>query len=155
MITVGKKAPDFTVPSDTGESISLKDSRGHWVVLFFYPKADTPGCTVEACELRDDFPRLGKVNAVVLGASADKVAKQAKFRAKYKLPYSLLADEDRKLCEAYGVWGEKKFMGRKYMGINRTTVLIDPEGKLAHIFEKVSPAGHGAEVLAKLKELSQ
>ncbi len=153
MIATGKKAPDFTIQSDTGEDVSLNNYRGQWVVLFFYPKADTPGCTVEACELRDAAPRFDGLNAVILGASADKVAKQAKFKAKYELPYALLADADHTLAEAYGVWGEKKFMGRKYMGINRTTLLIDPEGKIAHIFEKVSPAGHGAEVLAKLKEL--
>ena len=153
MIAVGMKASEFTVPCDTGVNISLADYRGQWVVLFFYPKADTPGCTIEACELRDAFPRFTGVDAVVLGASADTVAKQAKFKAKYKLPYLLLADTEHAVCEAYGVWGEKKFMGRKYMGINRVTFLIDPDGKIAHVFEKVSPAGHGAEVLAKLKEL--
>jgi peroxiredoxin Q/BCP len=120
------------------------------VVLFFYPKADTPGCTTEACEFRDALPRFGQLDAVILGASPDSVDKQAKFKRKFGFPYALLADHDHSLAEAFGVWKEKSMYGRTYMGVERTTFLIDEKGTISHVFEKVKPAGHADEVAAVL-----
>lgn len=153
MLKVGAKAPAFHLPDQKGQLHALKDYAGQWVLLYFYPKDDTPGCTVEACTLRDNFPKFKKLKAVVLGVSVDPVKKHAKFAEKYELPFTLLADEKKEVVEAYGVWGKKKFMGREYMGTKRWSFLIDPEGKIAKIYEDVKPANHAEEVLADLKEL--
>lgn len=140
-------APDFTLLSDTGESVTLSSFRGRPVVLYFYPKDDTPGCTTEACEFRDAFPTFGAVNAVVLGVSPDTVKSHAKFRARFELPFPLLADTEKAVSQAYGVWKEKSMYGRKYMGVERTTFVIDAAGDIVTVFEKVKPAGHAAAVL--------
>ncbi len=152
-LTAGKKAPDFTLETDTGEKLKLSSLKGQNVVLYFYPKSDTPGCTTEACEFRDAFPRF-KGNAVILGISPDPVKAQAKFRAKFELPFNILADVEHAVAEAYGVWVEKSMYGKKYMGVARTTFIIGADGKIAQIFEKVKPAGHAAEVEAALKALA-
>ncbi len=152
-LKVGQKAPGFHLPDQAGKAHDLKDYAGKWVLLYFYPKDDTPGCTVEACTLRDEFPKFKKMKAVVLGVSADPVKKHAKFAQKYDLPFTLLADEEKKLVNAYGVWAKKKFMGREYMGILRNSYLINPEGKIAKIYEGVKPAQHAEEVLQDLKTL--
>ena len=149
-VQVGDKAPDFSLPDDSGTTVSLKDFEGKRVVLYFYPKADTPGCTTESCEFRDEFPRFEGVDAVILGASPDSVAAQAKFRKKFSFPFALLADKDHALAESYGVWKEKSMYGRKYMGVERTTFVIDAEGRVSHVFEKVKPAGHAQQVLTAL-----
>ncbi len=154
MPTVGKKAPAWSLPDQEGKEHSLSDYSGQWVVLYFYPKDDTPGCTKEACAFRDNLPKFKKVKAAVFGVSADSVKKHAKFAEKFSLPFTLLADEDKTLVEAYGVWAKKKFMGREYMGILRTTFLINPEGKIAKVYEQVKPETHAEEVLADLKELT-
>ena len=153
MPTIGKAAPAFTLETDGGERLALKDLKGKPVVLYFYPKDDTSGCTTEACEFRDAVPRFKKSKAVVLGVSPDSVKSHQKFKAKYKLPFTLLADPDHTVCEKYGVWKEKSMYGRKYMGVERTTFIIDAAGKVAKIFEKVKPAGHAAAVEAALAEL--
>ncbi len=147
---VGKAAPDFKLPDQNGDMHSLKQYRGRWVVLYFYPKDDTPGCTVEACSFRDNFSVLKKLDAAVLGVSTDSAKKHAKFAEKYELPFTLLADEEKKVVELYGVWGKKKFMGREYMGTNRVSFLIDPKGKISKIYNAVKPAEHVAEVLADM-----
>ena len=150
MLKAGDAAPDFSLLDDEGKTRTLREFRGKRVVLFFYPKADTPGCTTEACEFRDALPRFGKLDAVIIGASPDSVEKQAKFKEKFGFPYSLLADSDHSLAEAFGVWKEKSMYGRTYMGVERTTFLIDEKGKISHVFEKVKPAGHAGEVAAVL-----
>ena len=147
MLKEGSTAPAFKANDADGNSISLKDLRGQKVVLYFYPKDDTPGCTKEACSFRDAFSQFKKKGIAVLGVSPDKEASHQKFVTKYKLPFTLLADTDRSIAEAYGVWGEKKFMGRTYMGVHRTTFLIDEKGKIKKIFEKVKPEDHASEVL--------
>jgi thioredoxin-dependent peroxiredoxin len=144
-IQVGDKAPNIK----TAE-FSLADAKGQRVVLFFFPKADTPGCTKEACEFRDAQKTFNRKNAVIVGISPDKPAAQAKFAEKYGLPYAFVADPDHAIAEAYGVWKEKSMYGRKYMGIERTTFVIDEKGKIAELFAKVKPAGHAAEVLEAL-----
>jgi peroxiredoxin Q/BCP len=149
----GENAPDFTLESDEGKQVSLKALRGKPVVLYFYPKDDTSGCTTEACEFRDLFPRFRKGGAVVLGVSPDDVKSHVKFKRKYELPFTLLADTEKEVAQAYGVWKEKSMYGRKYMGVERTTFLIDAEGKVARVFEKVKPAGHAAEVEEALAAL--
>ena len=148
-LQVGSPAPAIHLHTDTGETFDLNSVRGKNVVLFFYPKADTPGCTTEACEFRDAYPKLG-AGTVVLGISADTPEKQAKFKEKFGFPYPLLADVDHTVAEAYGVWKEKSMYGKKYFGIERTTFLIDTSGKIAKIFHKVKPAGHAEEVLQAL-----
>ncbi len=145
----GDPAPAFTAPTNGGGTVSLADLRGKNVVLFFYPKDNTPGCTVEACGMRDNYDELKK-RAVVLGVSTDSVKSHDKFVEKFKLPYPLLADADKKIVEAYGVYGPKKFMGVKYMGTSRVTFLIGPDGKILKIWPKVKPMGHAAEVLTAL-----
>jgi peroxiredoxin Q/BCP len=150
MLTEGTLAPDFTLPTDTGEPLTLSSLRGRWVVLYAYPKDDTSGCTTQACEFRDLFPRFDATRAVILGISPDSVTSHRKFKAKYQLPFTLLADEEKVALQAYDVWKEKSMYGRKYMGVERTTVVIDPEGRIARVFEKVKPAGHAALVLAAL-----
>jgi peroxiredoxin Q/BCP len=153
MISPGTLAPDFTLPTDEGKPLTLSSLRGRPVVLFFYPKDDTPGWTVEACSFRDALPRFEGINAVVLGISADSVQSHAKFKKKYELPYTLLADTEHKVSDAYGVWGPKSIFGVKYDGISRTTFLIDEEGRVVRVFEKVKSAGHGDEVAAALAEM--
>jgi peroxiredoxin Q/BCP len=147
MLTEGTLAPDFTLPTDTGELLTLSSLRGRPVVLFFYPKDDTSGCTTEACEFRDLFPRFDASQAVVLGLSPDPVTSHQKFKAKYELPYPLVADTEKVALQAYGVWKEKSMYGKKYMGVERTTVVLDAEGRVARVFEKVKPAGHAAAVM--------
>ena len=146
----GDKAPAFTAPTNGGGNLSLADLKGQPVILYFYPKDDTPGCTKEACAFRDEFAAFKKRGAVVLGVSTDPVKAHDKFVEKYKLPFTLLADEDHKIVEAYGVWGQKTFMGRKYMGTHRVTFLIGPDGKIQKIWPTVKPEEHAAEVLAAL-----
>jgi peroxiredoxin Q/BCP len=146
----GDKAPAFTVATNGGGTVSLKDFAGKNVILYFYPKDDTPGCTKEACAFRDGFADFKKKGAVILGVSPDSVKKHDQFVDKYKLPFTLLADEDKAIVQAYGVWGEKTFMGRKYMGVFRVTFLIGPDGKIKKIWPNVKPEEHAAEVLAAL-----
>ena len=150
VIDAGVDAPDFVLPDETGIPRKLSDYRGKPVVLYFYPKDDTPGCTAEACSFRDDYPEYQKAGVVILGVSTDTPKKHTKFKEKYHLPFTLLADQDHKVCELYGVWGKKKLMGREYDGVFRTTFLIDSKGKIVKVFEKVSPSGHSGEVLAAL-----
>jgi len=153
MISVGKSAPAFSLDTDAGEKLSLKDLKGRPVVLYFYPKDDTPGCTVEACEFRDAFPRFKGSKAIILGISPDSVKSHQKFKEKFGLPFTLLADEDHAIAEKYGVWQKKSMYGRTYMGIARTTFVIDKDGKVAKIFEKVKPKGHAEEVEQAIDEL--
>lgn len=153
MLTVGSQAPAFTLNDQNGEAHSLSEAKGSWVLIYFYPKDDTPGCTKEACALRDAFPAFKKLDARVYGVSVDSEKSHGKFVEKYALPFVLLADTDKTMVEAYGVWGKKKFMGREYMGTNRMSFLIDPQGKIAKIYEKVKPETHADEVLADLKAL--
>lgn len=144
---VGSIAPEFTLPTDGGGSLSLSELRGRPVVLYFYPRDDTPGCTVEACAFRDNLPHFSGINAAVLGVSTDSAASHDRFKAKYQLPFPLLADEEHKVAEAYGVWVEKNRYGRTYMGTERTTFLIDADGKIARVWNKVKVEGHAEEVL--------
>jgi peroxiredoxin Q/BCP len=146
----GDKAPAFSAPTNGGGQLSLAELKGKNVILYFYPKDDTPGCTKEACAFRDHFADFKKKGAVVLGVSVDPVKSHDKFVEKFKLPFPLLADEEKKIVEAYGVWGQKSFMGRKYMGIHRVTFLIGPDGKIRKIWPKVKPEEHAEEVLAAL-----
>ena len=150
MVTEGQPAPDFTLESDAGEQVSLSGLRGKPVVLYFYPKDDTPGCTAQACGIRDAYGEFEQAGAVVLGVSPDSVGKHVKFKDKYDLPFTLLADPEHELADAYGVWGEKKFMGRSYMGVSRTTFVIDADGVVAKVFENVKPQTHADDVLAVL-----
>jgi peroxiredoxin Q/BCP len=152
MLKIGDKAPAFSLPSDSGATIALKDLKEKTVVLYFYPKDDTSGCTVQACEFRDNWTAVQRSGAVVLGVSPDGVASHRKFKEKFSLPFPLLADPDHAVAEAYGAWGEKSMYGRKYQGILRTTFLIGGDGKIVRVFEKVKPKGHAAEVLAALNE---
>lgn len=154
MIAVGERAPDFSLPDQDGKTHTLSSYIGRWVLLYFYPKDMTPGCTKEACMLRDTFPRFEQVHAHVFGISADSVESHKKFRDEYQLPFSLLADPEKKMIEEYGAWGEKKMMGRTYMGIKRMSYLIDPEGIVRKVYEYVKPEVHAEEVLADLKELA-
>jgi len=151
-MNINDKAPEFTLQDENGREVSLKSLRGKVVVLYFYPRADTPGCTVEACEFRDTYRQMQKTGAVLLGISPDTPQAQKKFQEKYSLPFSLLADPDKRVAEGYGVLQEKNMYGKKVMGIARTTFVIGRDGKIQHIFTKVKPEGHGEEVLAYLKE---
>jgi peroxiredoxin Q/BCP len=151
-ININDKAPEFTLHDESDKEVSLKSFRGKVVVLYFYPRADTPGCTVEACAFRDTYKQIQKTGAVLLGISPDTPKAQKKFQDKFKLPFSLLADADKKVAEAYGVVQEKNMYGKKVMGIARTTFVIGTDGKIQHIFPKVKPEGHAVEVLAYLKE---
>jgi len=150
-IATGIPAPEFSLTDETGAVRSLSEFRGHPVVLYFYPKDDTPGCTTEACNFRDDYSDYSKAGVTILGVSPDSSSSHAKFKAKYGLPFTLLADTEHKVCELYSVWGLKKNYGREYMGVFRTTYLIDEQGKIVHVFENVKPAGHSAEILEGLK----
>jgi peroxiredoxin Q/BCP len=143
-------APDFALPADDGTLVRLGDLRGQRVILFFYPRADTPGCTIEACEFRDNTPQIQEKGAVVLGISPDTVEDVRKFREKFALPYRLLADADHSVAETYGVWQEKNNFGKSYWGVVRTTFLVDEEGKIARVYEQVKPEGHAASVLGDL-----
>jgi peroxiredoxin Q/BCP len=149
MIERGAVAPDFTLETDQGESVTLSKLRGKQVILYFYPKDDTPGCTIQACDFRDAMPRFEGVSAVVLGVSPDSVKSHAKFREKFGLNFPLLADEEHSVSEAYGVWKEKKMYGRTYMGIERSTFLIDEEGRVSEMWRKVKPKGH-TEILSEV-----
>ena len=146
----GQPAPDFTLPDENGIEHKLSDYQGGHVLLYFYPKDDTPGCTTEACNFRDDYSQYKDTAVTILGVSPDTPASHLKFKEKYQLPFTLLADVDQEVCKLYGVWGPKKSFGKEYDGVHRTTYLIDPEGKIQQVFKKVSPANHSAEVLAHL-----
>jgi len=148
----GLAAPAFSTPASNGKTVSLKDFKGKkHVVLYFYPKDSTPGCTIEACELRDDHKKIVRTDTVVLGASPDSLASHDKFIDKFDLPFILLSDEDKKLCKAYGCWIKKSMYGKEYMGVARNTFIIGKNGKILKIFEKVKPEGHAKEVLDVLK----
>jgi peroxiredoxin Q/BCP len=146
----GDSAPGITLDTDSGEPFTLSSLKGKNVVLYFYPKADTPGCTKESCEFRDTSKKFSKANTVIVGVSPDPTKAQAKFKEKFDLPFVLLADVDHKTCEDYGVWKEKSMYGKKYMGVERTTFVIDPKGKIKKIFPKVKVEGHAEEVLAAI-----
>ena len=148
----GSVAPNFAAKDANGETVRLKDLRGQKVVLYFYPKDDTPGCTKEACSFRDAIADFKKRDIKVLGVSIDSEASHKKFAAKYKLPFTLLADPDHSIADAYGVYGEKKFMGRTYMGVKRITFLIDEKGKIKKVFEKVKPEEHARDVLEAFEQ---
>lgn len=150
MLKVGDPAPDYSLPSTSGKNISLKDFRGKKVVLYFYPKDDTPGCTKEACSFRDNLARVRSKGAEVFGISADSVKSHQKFIEKYNLPFILLSDGSKEVIKAYDVWQQKSFLGKKYMGIERTTFIINEDGRIGHIFHKVKVDGHTDEVLGKL-----
>jgi peroxiredoxin Q/BCP len=149
-LSPGALAPDFTANTQDGRQVTLGEFRGKNVILYFYPKDDTPGCTKEACAFRDDYAAFKKKGAIVLGVSTDSAKSHAKFAAKYELPFTLLADEDKNLVQSYGVWGEKSFMGRKYLGTHRVTFLIGPDGKIKRVWTEVKPQEHAREVLAAL-----
>ncbi len=149
-ISAGIPAPDFTLLDDAGTPRKLSDYRGKNVVLYFYPKDDTPGCTTEACNFRDDYSAYEKAGVVILGVSPDSVRSHVKFKKKFDLQFPLLADEGHKVCDLYGVWGPKKFMGKEYEGVLRTTFLIDEKGNIAKVYENVRPAEHSAELLSAL-----
>lgn len=151
-IKSGIPAPDFSLVDDAGITRRLADYRGQSVVLYFYPKDDTPGCTTEACNFRDDYSGYVDAGVTILGVSPDSPQSHAKFKKKFQLPFPLLADEQHAVCDAYGTWGLKKLMGREYMGVLRTTFVISPDGKIKKVFENVRPADHSAEVMAALKE---
>jgi peroxiredoxin Q/BCP len=153
MIETGEKAPEFTLPDQDGKPVSLSDYVGQTVVLYFYPKADTPGCTTQACGLRDSISDFNDVGAVVLGISPDPVKRVKKFHDGQGLNFTLLADEDHAICDLYGVWGEKSMYGKKYWGAMRSTYVIDADGTVAYVIEKASPTTHAADVLAALDEL--
>lgn len=146
-LKAGDKAPDFSIPNQDGNLVSLSDFKGKKLVLFFYPKASTPGCTAEACNLRDNIDRFRESGYIILGASADSPKRQSNFKEKYELPYNLLADEDHQLLNAYGVWGPKKFMGKEYDGIHRTTFVIDENGKIEEVISKVKTKDHADQIL--------
>jgi peroxiredoxin Q/BCP len=152
-LNVGDKAPSFKLKNQNAKVISLADLKGKPIVLYFYPKDDTSGCTKEACNFRDEFPKFGKMKAEIIGVSADSVESHKKFAEKYKLPFNLLSDEKKEVVEKYGVWQEKSMYGKKYMGIVRTTFIIDEQGKIRKIFEKVKVDEHNQEVMEALKEL--
>jgi len=149
-LAAGQPAPDFALPDENGVVRRLSDFRGRYVVLYFYPKDDTPGCTTEACEFRDAYADYERAGVVILGVSPDSPRSHTRFKQKHQLPFPLLADESHAVCQQYGVWGRKKFMGREYEGVLRTTFLIDPQGQILKVFENVKPAGNAKEVLAAL-----
>jgi peroxiredoxin Q/BCP len=150
VIEEGKPAPDFELPTDSGETIKLSELRGKPVVLYFYPKDDTPGCTTQACGIRDAYGEFEKAGAVVLGVSPDSEKSHGKFRDKYELPFTLLADTGHTVAEQYGVWGEKSFAGKKYMGVDRSTFVIDADGNVKRVMHDVKPANHADDVLEAL-----
>jgi peroxiredoxin Q/BCP len=150
MVAEGKPAPDFELTTDTGETVKLSDLRGKQVVLYFYPKDDTPGCTTQACGIRDAYREFEDAGAVVLGISPDSAASHEKFKQKYSLPFTLLADDEHTVAEAYGTWGEKTYMGRTYMGVERSTFVIGEDGNVKKVLRKVKPDTHADDVLAVL-----
>jgi thioredoxin-dependent peroxiredoxin len=150
-ISANRTAPEFTLSDDSGKQVSLSDFRGRPVILYFYPNDDTPGCTTEACNFRDDYSAYEQAGVTILGVSPNSVESHVKFKKKYHLPFPLLADEEHKVCELYGAWGPKKFMGKEYQGVLRTTFVIGPDGMIEKVFENVKPADHSAEVLNALK----
>lgn len=152
VIQENQPAPDFNLPDEKGVIHKLSDYRGQSIILYFYPKDYTPGCTTEACSLRDNYSAFQKAGVVILGVSADSVKSHLKFKEKYHLPFPLLADEDHKVCEAYGVWGKKKMMGKEYEGIFRTTFIISEDGTIKKVFENVKPAEHSQELLKEIGE---
>ena len=147
------KAPDFTLPASNGQRISLKGLKGKNIVIYFYPKDDTPGCTVQACGFRDSFKQMEKLGAVILGVSPDNLSSHDKFIQKFNLPFILLSDTEKKMCQDYGVWVEKSMYGKKYMGVARTSFIIGKDGKIAKVFEKVKPEGHELQIIEALKSL--
>jgi peroxiredoxin Q/BCP len=154
VVEEGKPAPDFTLRADTGEPVTLSSLRGQPVVLYFYPKDDTPGCTAQACGIRDGWDEFEKRGAVVLGVSPDDVARHVKFKEKYSLPFALLADEDHEVSEAYGMWVEKNMYGKRYLGVERSTFVIDADGTVARVMRKVKPDTHADDVLVVLDALA-
>ena len=150
MVSEGEQAPDFTATADAGERVSLSDFRGKPVVLYFYPRDDTPGCTTQACGIRDAYAEFERAGAVVLGVSPDSEKKHVKFKEKYNLPFTLLADPEHEVAERYGTWGEKRYMGKTYWGVQRATFLIAPDGTVAKVWPKVKPDTHADDVLAAL-----
>lgn len=150
-IQANQPAPEFSLPDENGQIHNLSDYRGKAVVVYFYPKDDTPGCTVEACNFRDDYHVYRENDIVILGISPDTSKSHAKFKDKFSLPFTLLADEGHKVAEAFGVWGPKKFMGKQYDGVYRTTFLIGPQGDILRVFDNVKPDGHSAQVLEALQ----
>jgi peroxiredoxin Q/BCP len=150
MLEEGSKAPAFKLKDQNGNAVSLTDFKGKNIVLYFYPKDNTSGCTAEACNFRDEFPKFGKLNAVILGISPDSSLSHKKFAEKFELPFTLLSDEDKKVIEAYGVWKEKSMYGRKYMGVERTTFIIGTDGKIKKIFHKVKVPDHNKEIMEAL-----
>ena len=146
-------APDFTLPDENGKERKLSEFYGKPIILYFYPKDDTPGCTTEACSFRDNYNAYLTAGVTILGVSPDTSKSHAKFKEKYHLPFTLLADEEHKICELYGVWGKKVNYGREYNDVLRTTFLIDPQGKIKKVFERVKPAEHSAEILAELQDV--
>ena len=155
MVAKGTEAPDFTLPDQDGNPVTLSELRGQPIVLYFYPKADTPGCTTQACGIRDHRADYERTGARVIGVSPDTVGAQKKFAEKYDLDFTLLADEDHSVAELYGVWGDKKMYGKTYMGVLRSTFLIDPEGVVAHVIPKASPKTHDEVVLEALRGLAE
>ncbi len=151
MIKEGTKAPNFKLKDQNGKNVSLKDFEGKNIILYFYPKDDTSGCTAEACNFRDEFPKFNKTNAVIIGVSPDSVESHKKFAEKYNLPFTLLSDEEKDVLKKYEVWKEKSMYGRKYMGVERTTFIIDKNGKIKKIFNKVKVQGHNEEVLEAIQ----
>ncbi len=154
-LTAGNQAPDFSLADENGDLRRLSDYRGKVVVLYFYPKDDTPGCTTEACGFRDQYEDYERAGVVVIGISPDDIKKHQKFKTKYNLPFTLLADTDHSVCDAYGVWGRKKFMGKEYDGVFRTTFLIGKDGTILRVFENVKPEGHSQEILKVLDEIKE
>ncbi len=152
LLEPGMKAPMFTALDQDGKAVGLEEYRGKKVLLYFYPKDDTPGCTKEACAFRDNFPKFEKIGVAVLGVSIDSEARHKKFVEKYALPFRLVVDEEKKIVQDYGVWGKKKFMGKEYMGTNRVTYLVSGDGMIEHVWPKVKPAEHAAQVLEYLEK---
>jgi len=152
VVREGEPAPDFTLTSDAGRQVTLSDLRGRPVVLYFYPRDDTPGCTTQACGIRDLYDEFEREGAVVLGVSPDDEASHVKFKDKYHLPFTLLADEGHRVADTYGVWGEKSYMGRKYLGVDRSTFVIDTDGTVKRVMHEVKPATHADDVLAALRD---
>ena len=150
-LTVGSPAPQFTLTDQNGTTHTLSDYKGKWVLMYFYPKDNTPGCTKQACAIRDEFPEFKKMNCVVFGISTDGEKSHKKFEEKFQLPFTLLADTEKEVAKAYGVWAPKKFMGREFLGTLRTSFLINPEGNIVKVYEKVKPELHAAEVLHDLR----
>ena len=152
---IGDVAPDFTLLDQEGSQHTLSAYRGRWVVVYFYPKDDTPGCTKEACAFRETFPEFEKLNMPIFGVSTDSVKSHEKFVTKYDLPFTLLADEDKQVVQLYGVWGKKKFRGKEYEGTHRMSFLIDPEGRIAKIYEQVQPTAHAEEVIRDVQAFTR